>query len=55
MMPLLRISFRAPLTTPRSGSGPLPGLADNITAAKEMIRKDIGTVFDEFSKIAEKI
>ena len=40
-------------TNPPDASETLNGLADSITAAKETIRKDIGTAFDEFSKIAE--
>lgn len=40
-------------TTPPDAPETLSGMADTITAAKETIRKDIGTAFDEFSKIAE--
>ena len=39
-------------TNPPDVTGALPGLADNIRAAKEAIRKEIGTAFDEFSQTA---
>ena len=39
-------------TNPQGDTGSLSGLAENITAAKEKIRKDITPAFDEFALIA---